>query len=134
MKLSDILREQQQQRDARLEQRRQSHEAAAKDDERFLVQTQHFIDEQRHQIALRRQRNEIYRENVGKDIEDRRRERLHRAHVSVEMAKFENESNEQQCRESSEKERKKLREQRERFIDQMEKTTLAAFADRKREF
>lgn len=132
-KLSQILREQRLQRDAKEEKERKDRKASIRDGQMLIVQAHQFIAEQQKQMVDYRKRCVEYRHILSDEIANQHQKKLQITQVMNDLAALENFAYGKQLTEVNEKQKQKIQQQRFELNEELRKTLLQAEEERKRE-
>lgn len=128
---SEILYEQQMQRETKRERERAEREQAIREGLMNRMQAQQWIDDQIGQMRRYRERCAEYKRIICHDIDARTKERLSAQQKLIELEQLERDANEQQMQEQLRREREMSRQRREQFRNEVLKSMQHANQEKK---
>lgn len=132
--LSEILYEQQMQREAKRERERVERKQSVREGNMIRMQAQQWIEDQVEQMRKYRERCAEYKRVIRHDIDARTKERLGASQKLFELEQMERDANEQQMQNQLRKEREMSEQQREQFRNEVLKWTQRAKQEKRSEF
>lgn len=132
--LSEILYEQQMQREAKLERERVERKQSIREGNMIRMQAQQWIDDQVEQMRKYRERCAEYKRIIRHDIDARTKERLSASQKLFELEQMERDANEQQMQNQLRKEREMRQQRREQFRNEVLKSMQRAKQEKRSEF
>lgn len=132
-KLSQILHEQRQQREAKEVKEHDDRLASIRDGQMLIAQAHQFIAEQQKQIVDYRTRCAEYRHMLSDEIANQHQRKLQLTQAMNNVAEMENAAYDKQLKETNEKEKRKQQQQRNRLADELRKTLQQTEEEKKRE-
>lgn len=123
---SEILHEQQKQREARRQREQIERERSLHESELLRLQAQQWIDDQIEQMRKYRERCADYKRIICHDIDARTKERLSSSQRLIELEQMERDANEQQMQKQLKKERESSQQRREQFRNEVMKSMQRA--------
>lgn len=132
--LSEILYEQQMQREAKRERERVEREQSIREGNMIRMQAQQWIDDQIEQMRKYRERCAEYKRVIFHDIDARTKERLIASQKLIELEQMERDANEQQMQNQLRKEREMSQQRREQFRSEVLKSMQHAMQGKRSEF
>lgn len=132
--LSEILYEQQMQREAKRERERVEREQSIREGNMIRMQAQQWIDDQIEQMRKYRERCAEYKRIICHDIDARTKERLIASQKLIELEQMERDANEQQMQNQLRKEREMSQQRREQFRSEVLKSMQHATQEKRSEF